>query len=89
MQFGADFKADAQRGRGLRKGDRTTIDLRQQEDRKVKKIGDEFEFRGRNQLDEEEQRLMEKLEAAKQSARQSRRTEIRKMETTFKTNFLI
>ena len=52
----------------------------------MKKIGDEFEFRGRNQLDEEERRLMDKLEAAKQSARQSRRT---LWKTTFKTNFLI
>ena len=47
-----------------------------QEERKVKKIGDEFEFRGRNQLDPEERQLMNQLEAAKQSARQSRRTQI-------------
>ena len=42
----------------------------------MKKIGDEFEFRGRNQLDPEERQLMNHLEAAKQSARQSRRTQI-------------
>ena len=47
-----------------RPGDKVTLKLR---DPGVKIIGEEFSFRPRNQFDEDEQRLMDKVKSARQS----------------------
>ena len=47
-----------------RPGDKVTLKLR---DPGVKHIGEEFSFRPRNQFDEDEQRLMDKVKSARQS----------------------
>ena len=49
------------------RGDKVTIDLKAQQDRKVKQIGEEFSFKPRNELDEDERKLMEDVESARQS----------------------
>ena len=54
----------AKLSREPRPGDKVTLKLR---DPGVKIIGEEFSFRPRNQFDEDEQRLMDKVKSARQS----------------------
>ena len=54
----------AKLSREPRPGDKVTLKLR---DPGVKNIGEEFSFRPRNQFDEDEQRLMDKVKSARQS----------------------
>ena len=55
------------RRRPLQRGEKTTINLRPQEERGVKQIGEDFSFKPRDQLDDEERRLMKDVELARQS----------------------
>ena len=55
------------RRRPLQRGEHTTINLKPQEDRNVKHIGDEFSFKPRDELDDEEKSLMKDIELARQS----------------------
>ena len=55
------------RRRPLQRGEKTTINLRQQDERGVKQIGEDFSFKPRDQLDDEERRLMKDVELARQS----------------------
>ena len=64
----APSKTNAElRRRPLQRGEKTTIELRPQEERGVKQIGEEFSFKPRDELDDDERKLMQDVELARQS----------------------
>ena len=64
----APSKTNAElRRRPLQRGEKTTINLRPQEERGVKQIGEEFAFKPRDELDDDERKLMKDVELARQS----------------------